>query len=222
MTRNSAPVEARLTVQISAIIWDLDGVLADTFDFHFQTWQQALALYGIPLSRDQYLPFFGQSPNEMRRILEMHNLGNAFPEIRRQKEALFNKMAGLVQPVPGSLPWLQALSLRFPQAVASSAPMPIIEQLLAILHIRPYFQALASGAEMNSKPAPDVFLRAASLLGVQPEKCLVIEDSPCGVEAAKTAGMRCIGLGTTSPLSHLLQADILLKDFSVLPFGEDG
>lgn len=214
--------KARFAFPISAVIWDLDGVLADTFDLHFQTWQQALASYSISLSRDQYLPFFGQSPKEMRRFLDINKLSDTFPEIRRRKEALFTQMSAFVQPVPGSRSWLMALSQWYPQAIASSAPMPVIEQLLEILHIRPYFQALASGAEMNSKPAPDVFLHAASLLGVPPQRCLVIEDSPCGVEAAKSAGMKCIGLGTTSPLSSMLHADIVLKDFTVLPLESVG
>jgi HAD superfamily hydrolase (TIGR01509 family) len=204
---------------IKAILWDLDGVLADTFDLHLHTWQQAMSPYGVTISRDQYLPYFGQSPKEVMKKLLEFNYGEVdFSEIRKKKEDLFNELAPImVKPIPGSLPWLKYLSQKYLQAVASSAPMPIIEMLLGALEIRHHFQAIASGSEMNSKPAPDVFLLAADLLGVLPQNCLVIEDSPHGVDAAKAAGMRCVGLGTTMPLSALLKADILIKDLSILP-----
>jgi len=204
---------------IKAILWDLDGVLADTFELHLHTWQQAMSSYGITISRDQYLPYFGQSPKVMMKNLLERNYENVnFTEIRKKKESLFYKLAPtIVKPIPGSIPWLKFFSHQVPQAVASSAPMPIIEMLLGVLEIRHHFEALASGSELNSKPAPDVFLLAAELLGVAPQNCLAIEDSPQGVEAAKAAGMRCIGLGTSMPLSALLKADILIQDLSIFP-----
>jgi len=211
--------KVELDGHIKAILWDLDGVLADTFELHLHTWQQAMASYGITLSRDQYLPYFGQSPKVMMKNLLERNYENVdFTEIRKKKENLFNKLAPtMVKPIPGSIPWLKYLSHQVPQAVASSAPMPIIEMLLGVLEIRHCFQAIASGSEINSKPAPDVFLLAAELLGVSPQNCLAIEDSPQGVEAAKSAGMRCIALGTTMPLSALMKADILIKDLAKFP-----
>jgi len=204
---------------IKAILWDLDGVLADSFELHLHTWQQAMSSYGITLSRDQYLPYFGQSPKVMMKNLLERNYENVnFAEIRKKKENLFYKLAPtMVKPIPGSLPWLEYLSQKYPQAVASSAPMPVIEMLVEVLEIRHHFEALASGSELNSKPAPDVFLLAAELLGVSPQNCLAIEDSPQGVEAAKSAGMRCIGLGTSMPLSTLMKADVLIKDLSIFP-----
>lgn len=204
---------------IKAILWDLDGVLADTFDLHLHTWQQAMSPYGVTLSRDQYLPYFGQSPKEMMKdLLRLNDANVDFSELRKKKEDLFFELAPtMIKPIPGSLPWLKYLSQKFPQAVASSAPMPIIEMLLGVLEIRHYFQAIASGSEINSKPAPDVFLLAADLLGVLPQNCLAIEDSPQGVLAAKAAGMRCIGLGTSNPLSELEKADILIRDLTNFP-----
>ena len=139
-------------------------------------------------------------------------------ELRKKKESLFFELAPtLIKPIPGALPWLKYLSQRFPQAVASSAPMPVIEMLLSVLEIRHHFQALASGSEINSKPAPDVFLLAAEMLGVHPHDCLAIEDSPQGVEAAKSAGMRCIALGTSVPITQLTKADVLIQDLANFP-----
>jgi HAD superfamily hydrolase (TIGR01509 family) len=202
----------------AAVLWDFDGVLADTTELHFLTWKQALSEFDISLSREKFLTFFGCAPKlTMQGLLgpQFESLNHS--EIRKRKDDLYNELAPtMVKLIPGTLNWLKYFSNRYPQAVASSAPKPILEKLLGILEIRSYFQVIVSGAEINSKPAPDVFLIAAKNLDVFPENCLVIEDSAVGIQAAKSANMRVIAICTSNPPTALHQADLILPNLEKL------
>ena len=211
-------VETGLTfTHPSAILWDMDGVLADTTELHFQTWRLAMADLGITLEREQFLPFFGRSP-----LITLNGLlGPKFDEstrreIRNRKVALFKLAPTAIQPTPGVLSWLMHFSKHSSQAVASSAPPGNIILVLDLLNIRPYFQTIVSGSEKNGKPDPAVFLRAAKELSTLPESCLVIEDSPSGVEAANRAGIPVIAICTSNPPNQLHHADLVLPDLSSL------
>jgi HAD superfamily hydrolase (TIGR01509 family) len=140
-------------------------------------------------------------------------------EISDHKESWFREsMRGKVKPMPGVLDWLRQLQAwGVGQAVASSAPQENIEAMIDELGIRPYFATLFSGCNLPGKPNPDTFLHAAGILGVQPERCLVIEDAIPGVQAAKRAGMACIAVLTTNPRDALSQADIITDTLDHLP-----
>jgi len=119
--------------------------------------------------------------------------------------------------IPGVRPLLEELDqMGTLMAVASSSSREIVELILSKLAIRHFFTATVSGKDASQgKPAPDIFLKAAAALGVEPGKCVVIEDSPPGVDGAKKAGMTCIGFANpNSGEQDLTSADLILKDFS--------
>jgi len=196
----------------------MDGVLADTTELHFQSWCVASADFGISLEREQFLSFFGRTSTIMLNGLLGPEIDDDVRiKIRDRKAELYNEMiSNVLQPTPGVLHWLTYFSMHCPQAVASSAPLENIALILDILKIRPYFQAIASGSEMNGKPDPVVFLHAARKLSTCPAACLVIEDSPSGIEAANRARIPVIAICTSNPPEHLQNADLVLPDLSAL------
>lgn len=201
-----------------AVIWDLDGVLADTTETHFRTWVTALAEWEIPLSREQFTPLFGRNNREtLTAILGREPEPQQLATITGRKEYLFRLEAQrLVQPLPGALERLAELAQAgWAQALASSAPWANINLMIDKFGIRHRFQAVISGSELPAgKPDPAIFLRAAEALKLPPERCVVVEDATAGVEAAHSAGMRCIAVATTRPREALAAADLVFDDLS--------
>lgn len=203
----------------AAILWDMDGVLVDTWELHAQTWVQAFEEFNVPLGASQIKTTFGMNSMSSLQLL----LGDRYQqdfllEVIDRKEALFYEVAkrGL-NPLPGVLHWLEQFKAQgFRQAVASSAPPENIEAVVDTLEIRTFFEALVSGVDLPGKPNPDVFLKAAGLVGVSPGRCLVIEDAVHGVQGAHQAGMKCIAVTTTTPAEVLVEADLVLANLSEL------
>jgi len=203
------------------VIWDLDGVLADTRELHFRCWVTALAEREIPLDRETFKKVFGMNNRDTLTTL----LGRP-PEpfeletISGRKEEIFRMEAQwLVRPMPGALSLLEELEeAGWLQAVASSAPKANIDLLLAILGIRSRFKAILSGEELETgKPDPTLFLRVAKALQLSPDRCVVVEDAPAGVEAAHKAEMSCIAVATIRPrdvLAKIMSSTFLFDDLT--------
>lgn len=196
-----------MTDRDRGVIWDLDGVLADTGEAHFQAWATVLSERKIPFDRSTFDRVFGM--NNRGTLTEL--LGRAPSEeelggIADRKEHLFRELAGeLVRPMPGAIRLLDELAgAGWSQAVASSAPQENIDLVVDTFDIRRYFAAILSGAGLPAgKPDPALFLQAARALRLIPERCVVVEDAPVGVEAARRAGMPCIAVATTRPRETL-------------------
>lgn len=201
------------------VLWDLDGVLADTEDLHYESWVQTLADYAMPFSRAQFRATFGMNnAGTLRALWPSPPTPELITEIGRRKEDIFRQtLRGRAQALPGVRDWLERFQRwGYRQAVASSAPAANIDALVDELGIRPYFLALTAGDGLPSKPDPAVFLAAARSIDVAPDRCLVIEDSVAGVTAARRAGMRCIAVATTNPASALQGADLVVDRLSDL------
>ncbi len=199
---------------IQCLLWDLDGVLADTGEFHYQSWNKALSEFGIPFTRTFFQSHFGQNNHStLAQLLGDDHTPELLDEISDRKEQYFRSLTrGQVQLLPGVRQWLDSFSkLGVKMAIASSAPQENIEVLVDELAIRSYFDALISGHLLPGKPEPDVFLLAARLMGASPEKCVVIEDSIAGIEAARRAGMKCLAVTTTNSPEALAQADWIVE-----------
>jgi len=195
---------------IQAILWDMDGVLADTGEAHFAAWQRMLGEQGLTLTREQFTQTFGMAnPEILARWLGAHVPRERIDRLAARKEALFRAGVDRVRLLPGTRQWLEWARTRgLRQAVASSGEMANVATIVAALDIGNYFDALVSGAFLpRSKPDPAVFLQAAAAVGIPPVACLVIEDGIVGIEAAHRAGMRCLALATTHPAGCLSQAD---------------
>ena len=197
-----------------ALIWDIDGVIADTAEYHFEAWQYVFQKQGVKFTKEEFLRNFGQRNDTIIRI----TLGAGIPPekaeaIAIEKEENYRKRAkGHVKPLPGVIELLKSLGEHgFACAVASSGPIENIQLVLRELGIEDYFQAIVYGREVTEgKPSPQVFLLAAKKLGVEPGNCIVIEDAVAGVAAAKRAGMRCIAVTNTHPRENLVEADLVV------------
>lgn len=189
------------------VIWDLDGVLADTTEAHFQAWAQALSASEIPFDRAQFDRVFGMNNvGTLTALLKRPPTRQEVTNIADYKERIFRQEARrLIRPMPGAVQLLDELEQGgWLQAVASSAPQENIDLIVEAFGIRRYFAAILSGARLPAgKPDPALFLAAARALQLPPEHCVVIEDAPVGVEAACRAGMPCIAVATTRPREAL-------------------
>jgi beta-phosphoglucomutase len=193
----------------------MDGTLVDSRDRHWRSWQEVLAAEGVAVSEAQFLATFGQRNDT---ILRGWLGAEAEPErVRRigeAKEAAYRRLVverGLA-PLPGAADWLRRLDeAGWRQAVASSAPRLNVEVVLRVLGLERRFRALVAAEDVKAgKPAPDVFLAAAARLGVQPGRCVVVEDAEAGIEAARRAGMSSVGVGIRS-------ADLPVASLAELP-----
>jgi HAD superfamily hydrolase (TIGR01509 family) len=189
------------------VIWDLDGVLADTAEAHFQAWARASSAHEIPFDRMAFDRVFGMNNvGTLIVLLGRTPTQKEVADIADYKERIFRQEAGrLVRPMPGAIQLLDQLEQGgWLQAVASSAPRENIDLLVDAIGIRRYFAAILSGAQLPAgKPDPALFLAAARAIQLPPEHCVVIEDAPVGVEAARRAGMPCIAVTTTRPREAL-------------------
>jgi HAD superfamily hydrolase (TIGR01509 family) len=204
---------------LRAILWDMDGVLADTNPLHIATWERVLVELGIPFDRQKFHLIYGLKSRDLLPFLtDQHLETDCVERIADQKELAFRQVArGHIHPLPGVVNWLQQFkNLGYRQAVASSAPPENVEVVVDELGIRSYFDALVTPGDLPGKPDPAVFLLAASRLGVPVDHCIVIEDSIPGIEAACRAAMRCIAVTTTNPPELLSQADIVLDTLDQL------
>ncbi len=204
---------------IRAVLWDMDGVLVDTSERHYATWSQVLGEAGIPFNREQFQKIFGRKNSEFLSVIFGRELDMAtMLQLSERKERLFREgLDGQVRTMPGVKEWLARLkNLGFRQAVASSAPQANVDALVDGAGIRSYFDAVVSSADLPGKPDPAVFLRAAELLEVPADRCVVFEDAVPGVEAAKRAGMRCIATTASNPADALQAADLVVKGLDEL------
>lgn len=200
-----------------AVIWDLDGTLIDSLEYHWRAWRDTLRAEGLALTREQFLASFGQRNDS---ILERWLGADASPErvqrIGDAKEATYRRLVegGGISPLPGVAEWVRRLDASgWLQAIASSAPRLNVEAVVAALGFEGYFRAIVSAEDVRrGKPDPQVFLLAASTLGVLPAQCIVVEDAQVGIEAARRAGMRSIGVGR----NDLSSADVAVSSLAAL------
>ena len=197
-----------------AALWDMDGVLVDTGDFHFQSWKETFEELDIPFDREDFRITFGMNnAGILERIFGRKPEPDEVTQISNKKESLFRELIkGKAELLPGVLGWLkqfQAWGIK--QAITSSAPPENIDVLVAELKIEDFFDAIVSGFDMPGKPNPDVFLKAANTLQLRPKNCVVVEDAVAGVEGAKRAEMKCIAVTTTNPVSKLAKADYIVE-----------
>ena len=204
-----------------AVLWDVDGTMIDSSEYHWLSWRDALAAERFPVTREQFAATFGQRNDEILRgyfgpdfpAREVERVGGAKEEIYR---ALVRERG--IELLPGVRRWLDRLKAHgWLQAVASSAPRANLEAIMGALGLEDYFSAVASAEDVTrGKPDPQVFLAAAAKLRVEPPRCVVVEDAPAGAEAARRAGMRCVGVLS----SHgQLSADIVVRSLEELPDG---
>ena len=199
---------------IQAVIWDLDGVIIDSADEHRRAWQRLAREEGIKFTDEDFWATFGKRNDDIIAIL----WGPLSPEqvqlLRDRKEIYFRDLIRqTAAPLPGSMELMRSLhEAGYLQALASSAPIENIQLISEVLGLERYLTALVSGETVpHGKPAPDIFLKAAQQLHIEPSRSLVIEDAVAGVEAAHAADMRCIAVAGNRDLPGLRKAELMGK-----------
>jgi len=202
---------------IQAVIWDLDGVIIDSADEHRRAWQRLAHEEGIPMTDADFWATFGKRNDDIFASL----WGDLSPEqvkiLSDRKEMYFRELIQeSAAPLPGAIELMHELhDSHFAQALASSTPVENIKLIAEVLGLKRYLSILVSGETVaKGKPAPDIFLKAASELHMNPTECLVIEDAIAGVEAAHAAGMRCIAVAGNRDLPGLRKAELTVKDLT--------
>lgn len=191
---------------VAALLYDLDGTLIDSMPLHHAAWRAWHAAKGLPFDDDGF--FSATAGRTNAEILAELFPGASAEHIATEaeaKEALYREAARTqLQAVPGAMDMLQRAAARgLAQAVCTAAPPGNIDVAYQRFDLQRHVATTVSPDQgFRGKPHPDLFLEAARRLGVPPEACLVFEDAPLGIEAARRAGMRTVALTTTLPADH--------------------
>src|SRR5271166_1207266 len=201
-----------------AVLWDMDGTLIDSEELHWISWRETMAKEGIAITHEQFLASFGQRNDSIiPRWLGSASTPERIERTANAKEELYRHLVRKngISPLPGVASWVHRLHEKgWLQAVASSAPRANIEVVLEALAATHSFQAVVSAEDVHKgKPDPEVYLAAASRVGVPPQKCIVVEDAVAGIEGARRAGMRSIGVSRDG--EHLA-ADVVVTSLDLL------
>ncbi len=197
-----------------AVIWDMDGVIADTALYHLKAWQEVFRERGVNFTEEDFRHTFGlRNENIITTTLGEEISQHEIDAIDNEKEESFrHRIKQKIKPSPGVMELMTSLKERgFQMALASSAPIENIQLVIKTLGINDCFQTIICDRDViEGKPSPQVFLLAAERLGVEPGDCIVIEDAVAGVTAAKRAGMYCLAVIGTHPRHSLAEADFVV------------
>jgi len=205
-----------------AIIFDFDGVIADSEPLHLAAFQQALEPEGIILTTEAYYADYLGYDDYDAIVAALREAGRPPTEesVQRLMAAKAEHFLALVREgvriLPGVPAFIRQVATRVPLAVASGALRREIELILAYAGLREAFETIVSAEDVSEgKPAPESFLLALERLqervpALVPGDCLVIEDSRAGIEGARRAGMRCLAVSNSYPASELGAADVVV------------
>lgn len=200
-----------------AVIFDMDGVIVNSEPLHERAWEEVFRKMGFGDSHGIHFPdYYGKTDLALGIDFHArHRPGQSIEETLAWKQDRLIELLRAEEPIFEGLPdLLEKLAGRYPLAIASGSAHPVIDEVLALKQLRRFFSALVSSTEVpRGKPAPDVFLRAAELLGVPPESCVVVEDAATGVEGALAAGMQVIAIANTLPPERLARATRIVRTY---------
>lgn len=201
---------------MKAFLFDLDGTIVDSEPLHFESEQRLLAEQGISFTLEQKNQYVGLSTEKIiQRLIEDLGLQGEVEELVAKKTDYYLELVReKLQVYPQMKPFITNLhAAGVPLAIASGSSLEIIHPVLAATKIQAFFSVITSAEEVDKgKPAPDVFLKAAHRLEVDPADCVVVEDSIYGVQAAQAAGMKCIAipyLTQSASMDSFQKADLL-------------
>ena len=202
---------------IQAIVWDLDGVIIDSAEEHLKAWHRLAREEGIPFTDEQFWATFGWRNDAIIPLLFGPVSAEHAHTLADRKEAYFREFVReTVAPLPGAIELLSGLhDAGYKQGLGTSTPIANVDLIRDALGLQRFLSAFVSGETVpHGKPAPDIFLKVASELGVDPKHCLVIEDAVAGIEAAKAGGMYAIAVVGERDLPGLRRADLQVKDLT--------
>ena len=183
-----------------AVIFDCDGTLVDSMSAHFEAWCHALTLHGAAgvLREDVFFAMGGRpSTDIVAELNDEYNLKLDPESVALAKREVFLKRLGSISLIDEVAAFADSLRGRVPMAIATGSNRMVVEKTLQALGVSDWFDEVVTSDDVaEGKPAPDIFLHAARLLGIEPQKCLVLEDAPAGILAAQRAGMQVLTIPT--------------------------
>jgi beta-phosphoglucomutase len=198
-----------------AFVFDMDGTLVDNMKYHTEAWQRLLAQHGVEMDANEFLVRTAGMINRQIMPMIFPGISDAEAEaVGEQKEVLYRELfLAHRAPIEGAEEFLgEAKRLGIKLAVATAAPTGNVEFILDGLDLRRYFDAVTTAADIrNGKPDPEIFLKSAEKLDVEARNCLVFEDALGGMEAARRAGMKAIGITTVNSAEDLLKLDPVVE-----------
>ena len=203
---------------MKAIIFDVDGVLVDSYRAHLESWQMLAREAGVTFTEEDFARTFGRTSRDILLECFDANLDDAaLRALDDRKEALYREIVADSFPaMPGAAELIRALDHDgWSIAAGSSGPPENVELCLAQLGVRVAFDAVITGRDVTrGKPDPQVFQLAAQRMNAPADRCIVVEDAPAGLEAARRAGMhRVVFVSTARTEQELLDADLRIKSF---------
>lgn len=203
----------------AAVIFDMDGVLVDSYRPHLRSWTQLAVEHGLSITKEQFAATFGRTSREILRELFHVREPDVVRRMDDRKEAIYRDLIrGQVPVMPGAVELIISLhKAGYRLAIGSSGPQENVELVVAELGLAAWMSATVNGSDVRKgKPDPEVFLLAAERMGVPPTACVVVEDAPAGVEAARRGGMRSVALVGTHPWEALTAADLVISHLQEL------
>ena len=183
---------------ITAVIFDLDGLLADTESLHCRAWRQTLAADGIVVTEEEYARHWIRDGHGIAEYLEQHRLALGLDTLRQRKAEIYRRLVdSSARAMPGALTLVRALAGRKRLALATSSYLESATAVLARVDVGHCFEVIATyESAPRRKPHPDVFLYVAGRLDVPPAQCVALDDAEKGIVAAHAAGMKSIAVPT--------------------------
>ena len=205
----------KTTNKTKAILFDLDGTLAQTMEFHYDAWRKAMLNYGIDLAPEDYYPLEGTNLYELaKKLFALYKLnGCNEKELVNNKEkyyldankfVLYPGVVELLDDIKSNDIKLGLVTTRLRNSLNSTVPLEFLK----------IFDSIITGNDTNEgKPSPQPYLKAAKKLGTMPEDCFAVENAPLGVASARKAMMYCIAISNTVDSSYLSGANVVVKSF---------
>lgn len=210
---------------VKGVIFDMDGVLIDNRDVHFEAFMIFCKRHGFECDMEKLLPLFGKGNDEIIPALVPAEYieKEGIQPLADEKEQIYREIiSDKIAPAPGLITLLDDLKDNgIKCAVGSSGPTANVNFVLEKCGITGYFDSIANGDMVeHAKPDPAVFILAAEKMGLRPSECVVIEDAFAGIEAAHRAGCKVIAMATTYPIEKLaeVETDMLIKGFGELSY----
>ncbi len=202
-----------------AVIFDMDGVLLNNTKYHIKAWEKFCKKHDITWDEEVYLKNINGRP--IREGIVSLFPGNLSPDnidsLCLEKEFMYREIyRNDIMPLPGLLPFLEHLSANnIPKAIATSANALNVAFTIEGINIKRYFNiVLDENSVTKGKPHPEIYLKTSKALNVDPSLCVVFEDSLSGITAARTAGMKVVGLTTTHAYDKLTDANMIKENFN--------
>jgi HAD superfamily hydrolase (TIGR01509 family) len=205
-------------MQLDAVIFDMDGVIVDSEPRHERAFREVFHELGYGDTHGmEFSRYYGRSDRALwDDFIARHQPAASLDELSEWKQRRLLQILREEEPIFETLPELvEKLARQYRLALASGSLHVVIDAVLAMKNLRQFFPVIVSVEDVQrGKPAPDVFLRAAALLQVAPERCCVIEDSAAGVEAARAAGMTAIAITNSLPPEALSRAQHVVSNYA--------